>query len=391
VVVVLAGLSLSWTLRATQVPPDVHDHYYQYFPLRFVFPALSLALGSLWRRPSPALAAALGAFGAAAVYWNSDSGIAVVGSLLCVVGLDLVPRSEGPALRTTMASLASFAAALVLGLTLFVELGALRTGHRADLRELFHYADIFFISGWFMLPMPLSLSSWQVVIGVYLASIVHGLTREGRDHLARASVQLGVLGVGLFLYYVGRSHSSVLSVASWPVIPALALLLRAAPVSTFPSRFRALGAHSRAATASVTAVALGLSAALGWQVLTRPIASGIRAAPAIHEHIAFIERTSSPTSRIAVLAMHQGVLLLHARRAQALTVCAMVEMALDEDMRKLTNQLDAGRAELVYVDRELADLRTFLYDPIRPHLERHFEPVARSADGRIELLRYVRR
>jgi hypothetical protein len=66
-------------------------------------------------------------------------------------------------------------------------------------------------------------------------------------------------------------------------------------------------------------------------------------------------------------------------------------MALVQDLRELTDQLDAGRAELVYLDRELAALRTFWYEPVRPHLEQHFQSVGRSADGRMELLRYVRR
>jgi hypothetical protein len=391
----LAGLALLWTLSAIKVPPDVHDHYYQYVPLRFVFPALSLALGTLWRAPSPALAAVFGGFGAVALLWNPESGIAVVGSLLSVVAIDLLPRPGGHrlrgSLRATLASLASLAFAFALGLAAFVALAALRTGQRAELRELFHYADVFFLSGWFMLPMPLSPSCWQVLIGIHVASIVYGLTGDVGDSRTRAGLQLGVLGVGTFLYYVGRSHESVLTSVSWPAVPALALLLSATPLASFSPRWRAHVSRLRAPLAALTAAALGLSAVLAWSVLTRPIAPGILAAPKIREHIAFIARTSTPTSRVAVLAMHQGVLLLHARRSHALSGPGIAEMTLDEDMRSLNAQLDAGRAELVYVDRELAALRTFWYEPVRPHLERHFEPVARSRDGRFELLRYVRR
>jgi hypothetical protein len=108
-------------------------------------------------------------------------------------------------------------------------------------------------------------------------------------------------------------------------------------------------------------------------------------------HIAFIGRTSSPTTPLAVLAMQQAPLLLEARRGQALLGPGIVETVLVRDLERLGRQLAEGRVELLYLDRDLVKLRTAFYDPIRPYVERSFEHVADSADGRLELLRHRRR
>lgn len=241
VALALSAVVLLWIGQATHTAVGLLDRYYQYNPVRFLFPALALALGTLWRRPSPRLAAGFGAFAALALIWNGDTGVPVAGSLFAVMALDLLPRrvtghgegaESGDAARTVAASwratlraLLAFALAFALCLLAFGVRGRLLGGHWPDVAALFRYADIFYVSGFNMVPMPLGTACWQVLAGVYLALLVGALVSRERDARARSVLQLGVLGIGLFAYYTGLSSPPVLARVSWPAVLGVAVLL----------------------------------------------------------------------------------------------------------------------------------------------------------------------
>ena len=383
----LACVSLLWIGQATKVPLGLHEPYFQYLPLRFVCPALALALGTLWRGPSVRLAAAFGAFSAIAVLFSPDSGVAVTGSLLAVVGFDALPRALDAQYRArliaTLRAMLAFCAGLGLGLLAFWLRTRALSGRWPDIAALFRYAEIFYLSGFNMLPMPREPAAWHVVAAVFLGLLVVGLVMRERDAGARPVLQLGVLGVGLFAYYTGRSHDAVLGAVSWPaVLGAVALLAR---VPRLPRR-GVLGGAMRALTAGALAVALALCVVLAQRLLARSIPRVASAQASILEQIDFVERTSTRSQPIAVFAKHQAVILLQTHRASALDGPGLSELILDVDRRRMFAQLAAGRAELVYVDRELVRSRSIL-EPLKALLAERFLKVASSTDRRLTLYR----
>lgn len=138
----------------------------------------------------------------------------------------------------------------------------------------------------------------------------------------------------------------------------------------------------------MTGLALGTCVALSARLLPHRVPSSNRAEPSIVEHMALIERTSAPSQPIAVLAKHQGVTLLHARRAHALGGPSLNEMILDEDRLRMLSELAAGRARFVYVDREISR-RPGLVNGLAPVLREHFETIAVSRSGRYTAYRYA--
>lgn len=377
----LAALVTAWMAKATPILPDLQDHYYQFAPLRTVFPSLALVLGLTWRAPSYRSSLAFGAFSAIAVLWNPDSGIAAASSLLAVIALDLLPRPGRPPLRTTWMGLGAFAAAFMLTLGACATYLRLAAGAWPSFAALLHYPRIYFQTGWLMAPLPLEPSCWQLVVGIDLALIIWGMLARADDRTARAAAQLGVLGLGTFTYYMGRSHASVLHGVSWPAFLGCALLIDRLPVWPLQPRERAL---TRGALSGAIAMAVALTVMLAYQRIRWPIPQAVMAQPKIRSHFELIERTSEPSTAIAVLAIQQAVLLLHTGRAQALTAPGLAEIVLRRDLADLNAQLASGRAEVVYVDRDLYTVRPFIIDPLQATLLRHYERFAVSADGRLE-------
>lgn len=199
------------------------DPYYQYFPIRFVFPAFSvLGAYAYLRSATFRRAGLLTVFCALGVWWNADSGVVTLVAWLTLLACKEIaePRGVFPWLRGLK----------VLGLN--VSLGALTFGafylllcieadRWVDLAGMIRYQQIFYGSGFCMLPMPTGPHFWWVVVGVYLLGLVVGLSRLGGGRLEVGHgmiLHLSVLGLGLFSYYQGRSHDICLLLVCWPAI-----------------------------------------------------------------------------------------------------------------------------------------------------------------------------
>ena len=380
-----SAVLLSWMASVVTIPPDVQDVYFQYVPLRFVFPALALLAGSAWSAASFRLALGYGALAAVALLWNPDSGVPVVGSLLAVIAFDLLPRTGRPAVASTLGRMGGFVLATGLVLAAFMLALRVQAGVWPALGRLLAYSEIFYVAGVYMTRMPLEPSCWQVVAAVYLALLVVALTSRPTDgaaggpadRRARASLQLAVLGLGVFAYYSGRSQASVLALVSWPAWLGGALLLDGV-----------LGSERRQELFAAATVALGLSGALALDVLARPVPERLRSMPELAEHVSFVAKTSTPASRLAVLGVHQAAILLHARRGQVLRGPGLAELVLVDDLDAIRIQLAEGRVQQLYLDSDLSVLRPTLFKALEPTLHGAFVWDVTSADGRYELWRY---
>jgi hypothetical protein len=200
-------------------PPDP---YFQYYPVRFVAPALSLPV-VLWVLKSLSLSRvlALCVWTGICIFWNLDSGVAVLYSVtmlfLLLTGMSVLrPEQRITAfdwrgllmvtLIIPMGSLSVFAAGLGL---LSVSAGA-----PLNLDWLFLSQSIFYRLGFMMIPMSAWPKLWQSLISLYLISLLIGFSRLRSSHSLNAVAPLLILpllGAGLFTYYQGRSHDQVFS------------------------------------------------------------------------------------------------------------------------------------------------------------------------------------
>jgi hypothetical protein len=188
------------------------DPYFQYAPIRMLFPCLLLALAALYLRGigkrwvyyATFLCAAL------ALLWNLDTGVVVFGSWLLLLGYTELFRNPW---RTAFKSILSHALT-ALGSWLLVYGGYalfafLRSGAWPDWHMSIIYYKVFSHYGFNMLPMPGLPHLWGIVVGVYVAAMVmaiHGLLRKENELFSGSLFLLTVMGTGLFAYYQGRSH-----------------------------------------------------------------------------------------------------------------------------------------------------------------------------------------
>jgi hypothetical protein len=203
------------------------DRYYQYVPLRFVFPAIGLLMAWLYLSAPHGRAKQLAYWGmhllcGISVLWNLDTGLVLL--LTWVLLLAYLECFKGSLREIAWGMLKQGATALtVLASVLLLYMSAIFLQHGAlpPLHDSLAYQKIFYLFGFFMLPMPL-LHPWNLVVLSYLIGLstsVQALLTTGTDrNRAAMALFISVLGIGLFSYYQGRSHDFNLIHVLYPAI-----------------------------------------------------------------------------------------------------------------------------------------------------------------------------
>ena len=211
----------------SQVRPEP---YFQYAPIRMLFPCLLLALSAAYLRGIGKWWIYRATFpcSALATLWNMDSGLVVFGAWCLLMGYVEMFRNPWrmaikPILRHALAALASLL--LVYGgYALFV---FFRAGAWPDWVAAAKYLKIFSYYGLCMMPMGAFPHFWCVVVIVYVIAMtvaIRELLRKGNESFGGSLFLLAVLGAGLFSYYNGRSHDYCLIPLLYIPIIIVALL-----------------------------------------------------------------------------------------------------------------------------------------------------------------------
>ena len=195
------------------------DPYFAYYPVRFLFPALSVLLFScLIFLREKYIVVLCGIGGGVVLWWNIDSGIPVFGAFLVIMCLELIfSKTRLPVLMQLLSFGISFFFAFLALLIIF----SIQQGCVISPVESLKYIKLFSSSGFGMMRLPELPAPWGVFAGIYLLGIILGLRSfiSGKFNIfAKMSIFLSVLGIGLFTYYQGRSHIWNLSLVIWPAL-----------------------------------------------------------------------------------------------------------------------------------------------------------------------------
>lgn len=340
-----------WT--GGQVP---FDPYFQYLPVRVLFPALSIPL-YLWvaRQTKPAPWLAAGAFCGFALAWNLDSGIAVAGAVFFTATAETAARRTG---LLNLAVAVAGMAAVFLGFSLYLQW---ETHGIRPLHTTAEYQRLFYEFGLLMIPVPDGLHPWMAILAVYLLGLTLGLRSflDGRHSpFARVAVLLSILGAGLYTYYQGRSHDYNLITAGWPsVLLAFLLvdrLLRSIRAGILAPGMRWLG--FAAAYVGVVAVLLfpAKAAILAREGLPRWQAalSGapVRAGDSIRGQVEFIRSHTGTDRDCAILSAYQTVLYAETGFRFPYNVPGVSEMFFKADLDALHRALLLHPVRHLFVD-----------------------------------------
>ena len=206
------------------------DPYFQYYPIRFLVPALSILMLYLILRTkkgaSQLYLAMLSSFILGfSVFWNFDSGITTI---IAWLGFFLLFAAVETLKTRVFNNRAIFSFLIVLAMMALGVASATVTLLACDkngfsFEHMFEVQKTFYMKGVCMLPMPLSLHPWMAVLGVYVAVLaltIPNILRTGLlcSHKRMLAFYIAIIGTGLFSYYQGRSHDMTLPAVIWPAI-----------------------------------------------------------------------------------------------------------------------------------------------------------------------------
>jgi hypothetical protein len=191
------------------------DPFFQYAPIRMLFPYALLALSAVYpaTRYKTTIYTLTSALMSLSVLWNFDSGIiAFFAWILFLTYGELfhaptIPKAILPILKHVCFSLLF----LFLAFSGYSVFAFCRTGIFPDWIAYFQFYAIFSSYGFFQIPMPACIHLWMVVVTIYFFALllsIHGLLKKEDETLNSALFMLAIVGTGLFLYYQGRSHDA---------------------------------------------------------------------------------------------------------------------------------------------------------------------------------------
>lgn len=201
-------------------PQNFYDLYFQYNPIRFLFPAASIFLTwKYFNKESSLLYYFSFVLYALSILWNVDTGSVVFLSWLLVLAYqELAQGISAGAFKRVFKHFGLGIMILILIVGLYSVSMLLIYGHFPDYGQWLGYQSIFYQTGFFMLPMEL-IHPWNLVILTYIAGLAFSLrTFFDKDisPIKKSVFYLSVLGFGLFSYFQGRSHSLSLIALTYP-------------------------------------------------------------------------------------------------------------------------------------------------------------------------------
>jgi hypothetical protein len=331
------------------------DPYFAYYPIRFVFPALSLLL-IRWNTGSPIRCVSLGLFAGIAIAWNLDSGVPVCIALGLSVFASHFTSLDWKRSDVWIAAIKRgtyFFAATIAVLMLFWAYLLARSSGSANPLNYVIYQQLFYFAGFGMIPLQAFPDWWTIaviVLAISLWTVAVGTTNKlsnPNDELESVAF-LTVLGLGLFVYFTGRSHLLVLRLVIWPEIILLFFLADRGLRSTSIPLVRL--AHS---AAMVTV--LGLS--LGYILDSRErIASVFQndwtrqsSSYEFERDLAFVKARTSRGETVAIFADNQATLYGETGTRPSIRGPGMAELlrVADRDA-ELDSLIETGPDKLFY-------------------------------------------
>lgn len=361
----LTGTFGSWWYFA-----NISDPYYQYWPVRFFWPAMSVwAFFHFSRKRTLARSQVVSAASAIAVLWNLDTGLFIViahAAYLCArLFARLVARkgdayfgSQDPwSVRRYVCALAVHVFLVAVMVAAFLCWLRWKAHAPLHLAWMTQYQQVFYAAGFAMLPLPLQPHPWMSILGVYLLGLLSSMSgwrATPASSKPDLTFFLSMLGLGLFVYYQGRSHIFVLMCVYWPALMIAAMAadkaLRAIRTHRLPP-FGQIGIPAAAIAFILLSAASFLARApeFGGDLMRRYARGSGPQDPIVRDEFAFIKAHSAPGQNCLVLSQRQGIYYAESGLASPLKGPGLVESILRQDEDRLLRAFARGRLACVFL------------------------------------------
>jgi hypothetical protein len=328
--------------------------YLQYFPIRFVCPAVALFLFSYYSyKPTLFRLSLLGVAAGVAFFWNFDSGVPVLVS----IGATLLvkPFLRQPLKLNVLRPAFIFTSIATLAFSFMMLALRIKAGAPLGIQEAIAYQKLFYGSGFMMLPMPTSFHPWQIILVVYSAAAVVAVSAWRRNldnHVYDLLFCISLLGVGLFTYYQGRSHIFCLMMVIWPALIAGGILTDLI--------LRSIRNRSTSPASALLAVPFILFVSLGTVTMAfsarHLITEGIENIASfqnardsvVASELAFLRSTNRGRNCL-ILAQRQAIYHAELKSGSPIPGPGMIETLLQSDLDTLMERALTTKLECIYL------------------------------------------
>ncbi len=339
------------------------DPGFQYWPIRFFWPAFSVFVCYRYAyRPKLLTSFWVSLTGAIGSIWNAETGLVIVVAfagvltakwvVLYTFGLSDTRTEQRNLLHALGLHVATFAVCVLLTLSWL----AINANEPLHFEWLYIYQKTFYGLGFGMLPMPTHLFPWMSILGIYLMSLIVAVQLwafNPRSKTAALLLYLALLGLGLFVYYQGRSHPLNLISVCWPALTLLVILsdrvVRAVKASLLSK------AHLAYPIAGLSV--LLISSAVLVIGVPRMLTEGVEAFASrnksddtlVSSELEFIRQHSTAGDACAILSLRQGSYYAATGLASPISGPGYVEMLLQSDLDSFLDQLRHRPMNCIFV------------------------------------------
>ena len=337
--------------------------YYQYFPIRFFWPAVSFMMFYLFSKKTTLknlfLVSAVGAVG---TLWNMDTGLMIVlafAGVLVAQWLVLWFTGDDAYIiqrrRIIWGLLIHFSIFFITCLSMFSYL-AVKGGQSLHFDWLFGYQKIFYNLGFCQEPLPLYPHPWMSILGIYLLAIIVSVHLWALNPLSKKANLLGflsLLGLGLFVYFSGRSSNYNLIASCWPALCIVVILAD----NTLRAMRAGLLSHDHIwfSSAGLTLfILLSVPFALGAVKMSKDVISqfehrNIPASDIVNNELNFIKMHSKSKDDCVILSAHQGFYYAVTKMASPIPGPGFLELMLKVDRDNFIRYLTQNRYKCVFM------------------------------------------
>jgi hypothetical protein len=340
------------------------ERYFQYWPIRFFWPGVSVISFYLFSQRQSMIRGAWNAVvGTVAVLWNFDSGLFVIVAFGSYLGARAFFGKQGGASLASSWIRADYLRMMVLqgfivvfGIFSFYIYLCWKAESGLNLKWLFEYQKIFMSLGFAMLPLPTEVHPWMSILGIYLLMLLVAINAWNRGKTGvRVNMYfyLSILGLGLFVYYQGRSHILNLVTVCWPAVFVVAIgtdeMLRAVRARLLPISQLWLP------LAGCTFLLIGAISFLQhvpmmWNDAKREfLTRGRPLEPVVQSELDFIRQASANYTGCYLLTRRQGLYLAEVGLQPTLKGPGRVEILLKADQDRLRDQLIDGAVPCIFL------------------------------------------
>ncbi|WGU93815.1 LamG domain-containing protein [Paenibacillus dendritiformis] len=345
------------------------DPYFQYYPIRLVFPAILLCCAAIYfKRPKPVTYYILFVLFSVGVLWNLDTGLIVfIAWLLVLIFAEIIKRNEVKnTIILCIKHLSTAAVTLIIVILSYTVYIWMRSGVLPNYLDFFAYQSYFYGFGFYMLPMRV-VHPWNFVILIYMIGLltsIQAMIKKKDTIQIKMIFLLSILGTGLFLYYQGRSHDYVLRVVWYPAIILLTIF-----TSQLLHQFKDNKASSLKYMHVMvlcpllfallsSAISLVVSIPTFFHTINLRGQSYFQAnhpETSITTGIAFIKENTKKGEETIILSFHSGVYYLYTETVPLLNIPGTSELFLKQDYGKIEQAIDEG-ASKIFVDKNFIGL-----------------------------------